>query len=88
MGPFRLFWGIRREIQEKYNELLLEFQGGYDLIFRAYNDGVAYRWKTILKGNLTILGEESEFRFLENYNTIAHVVREISRLPMKSFTAG
>jgi alpha-glucosidase len=69
-------WGIRSTIEDKYNEMILDFQGGYTLIFRNYNDGIAYRWKTSLKGNLTILDEEVEYRFLENYNVIAHVVAD------------
>ena len=31
-------------ITSHYNELTLDFKGNYQLIFRAYNDGVAYRF--------------------------------------------
>lgn len=67
-------WGIRSTVADHYNELTVDFSGGYGLIFRCYNDGVAYRWKTSLKGTLTILDEEVEFRFLENHRVYAHVV--------------
>lgn len=67
-------WGIRSTVADHYNELTIDFSGGYGLIFRCYNDGVAYRWKTALKGTLTILDEEVEYRFLENHRVYAHVV--------------
>jgi alpha-glucosidase len=79
-------YGIRNRIEDKYNELILEFQGGYALIFRNYNDGMAYRWKTSLKGSLTILDEEVEYRFLENHKVIAHVVGDFQTSYEKLYT--
>src|SRR5882672_5702693 len=34
------------KIREAYNELRLEMLGGYSVVFRAYNEGVAYRLET------------------------------------------
>ncbi len=31
------------KIHENYNELRIEFDGGYAVVFRAYNEGAAYR---------------------------------------------
>src|ERR687887_214833 len=31
------------KLRENYNELRLEMQGNYAVVFRAYNDGIAYR---------------------------------------------
>jgi alpha-glucosidase len=42
---------VRRKagtIRENYHEVRLEFEGGYAVTFRAYNEGVAYRWETAL----------------------------------------
>src|SRR6267154_6477871 len=33
-------------IRENYNELRLEMEGGYAVVFRAYNEGAAYRFET------------------------------------------
>lgn len=44
-------------IPEKYNELILEFKGKYALVLRAYNEGVAYRFKTDYKDGITIGNE-------------------------------
>ena len=38
------------KIPDVFNELTLEFAGDYALIFRAYDDGVAYRFTTSLPG--------------------------------------
>jgi alpha-glucosidase len=56
----------RKEIKDVYNELELIFQGNYSLIFRAYNDGIAYRFKTSFTVDITVYDEESAFRFPSN----------------------
>ncbi|HEY9113654.1 MAG TPA: glycoside hydrolase family 97 N-terminal domain-containing protein, partial [Bacteroidales bacterium] len=53
-------------ILNEYNELEIEFKGGYCLIFRAYNDGAAYRWKTALKDTIVVKNELVSFNFPEN----------------------
>lgn len=47
------------KIQEQYNELILKFKGGYEIIFRAYNEGVAYRFKTELGKKKVIVKDET-----------------------------
>src|SRR6266581_3344608 len=36
------------KIRDHYNELRLTMDGGYAVVFRAYNEGVAYRFETTL----------------------------------------
>lgn len=50
-------------IADSYNQLQLQFKGGYSVTFRAYNDGVAYRWLTSLKGDITINNELVQYAF-------------------------
>src|SRR2546423_1764975 len=38
-------------------------KNGYGIIFRAYDDGAAYRFFTTRKGDLTIVSEEADFNF-------------------------
>ena len=54
----------REIIPDVFNEINLEFEGSYGLIFRAYDDGVAYRFYTTLKGEITILNEEVTFNII------------------------
>lgn len=79
-------YGIKNRIVDNYNELTLEFRGGYSLILRSYNDGIAYRWKTMLKGDLTVQAEEVEYRFLEDYKVYAHVVGDFETSYEKLYT--
>ncbi|TRX51319.1 glycoside hydrolase family 97 protein [Fulvivirga sp. M361] len=53
----------RAEVQNDYNELELQFAGKYGVIFRAYDDGIAYRITTNMKGEITIQDEEIEYNF-------------------------
>lgn len=54
-------------IPEVYNELKLLMKGGYAVEFRAYNDGVAYRFVTALgAAPIEINQEEVAFNFNEN----------------------
>lgn len=46
------------EIKDNYNELTLTFKDASALILRAYNEGVAYRFKTNLKKEKVIVDKE------------------------------
>lgn len=46
------------EVQNHFNELTLKFKGGYSVIFRAYDDGVAYRWVTEFPGQIEVTDED------------------------------
>ena len=52
------------EINENYRELTVHFAGNYQVNFRAYNNGVAYRFQTQLPtSNITINSETVELDF-------------------------
>lgn len=54
-------------VKNEYNELLLSFKGGYSVEFRAYNDGVAYRFVTNKKGEVDVMNEAFAINFPDNY---------------------
>jgi alpha-glucosidase len=56
----------RAEIRDYYNERRIDFNGGYALIVRVFNDGVAYRFATNLPGEITIKDEQATFRFADD----------------------
>ncbi len=56
----------RAEIIDHCNEMKLDFKGNYSLVFRVYNDGVAYRWMTSFKNEITIKDELVSFNLSEN----------------------
>ena len=53
----------KNEIVDNYNELILQFKGNYNLIFRAYDDGVAYRFIATDNRPFTVESEQATFRF-------------------------
>jgi len=63
-----------KEVQDHFNELTLSFKGRYSLIFRAYDNGVAYQFKTNFKKVLIVKSEQATFNFTNN--TKVHFPRE------------
>ena len=62
----------RDKIRDQYNELILNckdkyVKGKYKVIFRAYNDGVAYRFETDFKKPFEVVKETADFNFDEDY---------------------
>ncbi|WP_072833311.1 glycoside hydrolase family 97 protein [Flavisolibacter ginsengisoli] len=53
----------RKEIPDHYTELRIDFKLPYSLLFRVYNDGVAYRWATSFRDSITVINELAEFVF-------------------------
>ena len=64
---------VRPEIREKsetihelYNELKLSFKKGFNVVFRAYNNGIAYRFETSFPQDITVKSESAYFQFAQN----------------------
>lgn len=55
-------------VKDNYTQITLNFKGDYSIIFRLYNDAVAYRFATKRKGELIVKNEEANFNFSEDYN--------------------
>lgn len=52
-----------------YNELNLKMKGGYGVIFRVTDEGIAYRFYTSVKQPMTIKDEIVQMHFPEDYGT-------------------
>lgn len=63
VAPFYRF----SEFVAHCNELNLKLNNGFGVIFRAYNEGAAYRFYTTRKEETTIREEKAEFKFSEDY---------------------
>jgi alpha-glucosidase len=55
-------------IIDRYNELIIFFKGDFSLIFRAYDDGAAYRFTLNKKGKVKVLNEEVKITFADNHH--------------------
>ena len=54
------------KINNRYNQLLLTFKD-YSVEFRAFDDGVAYRFLTSQKGDVEVMSEEFAINFPSDY---------------------
>jgi len=86
----------RAEVRDRFNERRIDFAGGYSLIVRAYDDGVAYRFATKLPGEITVKGEDATFAwagdhlvfFPEETSLLSHQERQYKRLKISEIGAG
>jgi alpha-glucosidase len=53
-------------VEDNYIQLTLNCNGDYGVIFRAYNDGVAYRFFTKKNDSIIIQSEEADFNFTDD----------------------
>lgn len=54
-------YGKFSKIRDHYKELVFTFTGHYSVIFRAYNEGVSYRFVTDRKDSIKVVNEEAQF---------------------------
>lgn len=55
------------EMRNHYNALTLEFKKGWSVEFRAYNDGIVYRFTSYIDKPFNIMNEEVAYTFPENF---------------------
>lgn len=60
---------------DRYNSLTLRMKGNWSIEFRAYDDGVAYRFASTRKNPYEIVSEQAEFNFPADYTASVPYVR-------------
>lgn len=65
----------RKEITDRYNQLTLQFREDFNLVFRAYNEGIAYRFVSTGKKDFIVTNEQATFRFNKDYHTYIPYVK-------------
>jgi len=53
----------RSKIADNCNTLLISFKSGINVQFRAYDDGIAYRFETALKNDIIVKNEVTDIKF-------------------------
>jgi alpha-glucosidase len=66
----------RKNIPNNYNELTITFKNNFAVIFRAYDDGVAYRIVTAFKDSITVINETAQFNFAEAAHAYAPIIQK------------
>ena len=59
---------FRDEIKDHYNALRIDFAANYGVEFRAYDEGIVYRFVTNFKNDFILENEIAEFAFAKDYN--------------------
>lgn len=54
-------------VRNNYNQLRMDFKGNYSVEFRAYDDGIAYRFITNKKGDIEVMDENLVINFPASY---------------------
>lgn len=67
----------KSEVKDVYNELTLRLSDGLSVIFRAYDDGAAYRLSLDGKGARRVTSEEAVFNFAGDYRAFIPYVNDL-----------
>lgn len=68
----------KAEVRDNYNQLEFRYKD-FNLIFRAYDDGVAYRFVSLSAEPFEVKSEQAEFSFPANWNAyVPYVVQNLS----------
>ena len=59
-------WEKFRTIVDHFNEMTIEFTDKYSVIFRLYDNGMAYRFQTDLGDSITVISEDASFNFSDS----------------------
>ncbi|MBO9152205.1 glycoside hydrolase family 97 protein [Chitinophaga sp. GCM10012297] len=60
-GRIKPLYGKEAVLDNTFNELLIDFRGHYAVAFRAYNEGLAYRFITHIADTIKVLTERADF---------------------------
>lgn len=64
------------KVEDHYNLMLLKCKGGYDIEFRVYNDGAAYRFINNLRKPFIVKNETADFNFGFNHQAFIPYVND------------
>ena len=56
-----------KTVLDNYKELLIHFENDWSVAFRAYNDGIAYRFQTDFPNQIQINSEKIEYNFAQDH---------------------
>lgn len=75
-------------VSDHYNQVSMKVDRNWRITFRAYNDGVAYRWSTTDKKPFEIAGEGVEYRFpADGQAAVPFVKRNYDRIETQFFNS-
>lgn len=73
-------------VEDRYNEMKIEFKA-FDLIFRAYDEGVAYRFVSKSKKPFIVESEQANFNFAQDHSSYASYVKTYKSIESQFWTS-
>jgi alpha-glucosidase len=67
----------KKSVQNHYNQLTINFKNDFSIEYRAFDDGVAYRFITKKKKDIIVKSEEVSLNFDQDYGTLMPYVRDL-----------
>jgi alpha-glucosidase len=64
----RVVWQKSKNVNDNHNELIIYFEGNCAITFRAFNEGVAYRFETTMNGNIKVNFEKFDVNLGGSYS--------------------
>jgi len=66
----------KKVVDDIYNQITLNCKGDYGVIFRVYDDAVAYRFFTSMPGEIIIKNEEADFNFTADHQVFVPIQQD------------
>ena len=76
-----------KKVADQYNDAQITFIDDWGLEFRAYNDGIAYRFVSTKKGKYEIQNEEAQYKFTNDAKATAPYVYSSGTIEHQLFQA-
>ena len=67
-GDVKPLYGMAAVYHNNYNEVIISFKENFSIAFRAFNNGVAYRFITNKNGSIKVKDEQVEYKFDQDVN--------------------
>lgn len=64
----------KAEVEDTYNALTLVFKENFKLLFRVYDEGMAYRFESTSKKGFNVKGETATFNFAKDWEALVPYV--------------
>ena len=68
-------YGKFKYLQNQYTQLKIDFKNNYSVIFRVFDEGVAYRFVTKREGEINVVNEISNYNFPSDLKTYLPVAK-------------
>ena len=77
----------RSTVDDHYNMLTLQFKEDFNILFRVYNEGMAYRFQSTGKQDFRVKNEQATFRFTKDWQALVPYVKRIGTFEQQYFNS-